>query len=208
MDFILKHKHYFNIKEIYNKKSKYNVPKYRIKSKIKPLIDYIEELFISKGKNDKEINQLKEQFSKNKNKLTGILNRKRFRQIINPEIGFIYTEQIIDLVSIISGIALASHDLRKDFKKISNKDRKKISDNILKESEETFLNSQSKLKKQITSDIDFIELQILGEEFFSFKHEFLKNLSSITPIGEHTKYLMIATYTTAEKITEWKLNPP
>lgn len=202
IDYILDNKQFFDVKPVYKKEPKV-VAKWRIKSKINPLINYIQELYLLNASNEKHFEKLKEQFYWNKRKLTRILNRKRFRQLIKTNLGFRYTEQIIDIISIIAGISLSTKQILKLHKITISGDKKRIAEQISLDAIKDFKKLEPKIKNHHDYEDNLGEIQTLGGEFSNFKNKFLENLSLITPSGYYSKYMITGTYILAEKLKQY-----
>lgn len=170
IDYIKKHKDFFHYK--YDKKNK----KWKIKSKIHPLINLIEELLIANS-NKQEIELVKKRFKSNKHKLRGILNKKEFRRLTKDDAFY----SVHDILFYIVVNAL----LCKTAQKISP---------LFKNKDEIFLKKVMSIKNTEL----ILYSTTIAEKFKNLDQTFRNDLIKINPWGKHIDVLLSQTWETAK----------
>lgn len=205
IDYIKTKPEYFNFEKHNNE--------WRIKSKITPLINLLEELFILNGKNQSHKDLLKDMFKGNKDKLKSILDGKEFRNFIDYKKGINNTREIVNiigLVAIVSYSAIIIHQLYA--KKLIDKykvvtDMKKLQDITYEITEKTIKNFKV-IDKNLTDEQIFEnqekykDLNNLGIKFGFFKPIFLFELSKLSTISKYAYYIIVGSHSMAKTINE------
>lgn len=186
---------------------------WRIKSRITPLMNLLEELFVLNGKDQSHKDLLREMFRGNKDKLRSILDSKEFRNIIDYNKGMNNTKEIINFIGLIAIVSYSSiiiHQLYK--KKLVDKynvvtDMGKLQ-NITQEITQKTIKNIKAIDKNITDEQisenqeKYNDLNKLGFKFGIFKPIFLVELSKLSTISKYAYYIIIGSHSMTKTINE------
>lgn len=180
---------------------------WKIRSKIGPLIEYIEELVILNNTSPSHKELLKDMFKGNKNELRRILDTSAFRNYIEFEKGFNSINEIINLVGLIATISYSSKLLYKEYNIKVSPDKAK---QLARELTNKTMENAKKIDKSISDkqaeeqQSNFNRLVELGETFSKFKPIFLIELSKVSKISSYIYYTIIGSHSIAKTLGEYK----